>query len=90
MALRIHLAATIAKPPAGPLEVVTACGRKGYKHPQLGDARQPDGEWQAVAQIGGLEALRARPFDALMASPRARHACAQCRARWTAGEDGAA
>lgn len=86
MSLRTHLAATISQPAARPLEVVTACGRHGYKHPRT---HQPEGEWQAVAQIGGMIALRARAWDAFMSGPLARDACARCRAAWMAGADGA-
>jgi hypothetical protein len=86
VSLRTHLAATITQPPAGPLEVVTACNRQGYKHPR---GLRPEGEWQAVAQIGGMIALRARAWDRFMSGPLARDACARCRAAWEAGADGA-
>jgi hypothetical protein len=87
VSLRTHLAATITQPPAGPLEVVTACGRLGYKHPR---GLNPEGEWQAVAQIGGMIALRARAWDGFMSGPLARDACARCRRAWEDGADGAA
>lgn len=85
MSLRTHLAAEVTTPATGGTLVRTACNRRGFK----GRASNVDGEWEAMAQIGGLIALRARAWDRFMSGPLARDACARCRAAWEDGADGA-